>query len=72
MRHEVYFTVPARELGNADLIIWTYAGKRKKKASGRLRISKGTLDFIPGNGKKVLKVGWDQVEEMFKKYYYGS
>ena len=68
MKHEVYFTVPSRELGNTDLIIWIYAGKRKKKPSGRLRISKGTLDFIPGYGKKPLKVGWDHVEDMFRKY----
>ena len=68
MRHEVYFTIPSRELGNADLIIWIYAGKRKKKPAGRLRISKGTLDFIPGYGKKPLKVGWDQVGDMFRKY----
>jgi len=71
MRHEVYFTVPARELGNADLLVWIYAGKRKKRASGRLRISKGTLDFIPGNGKKPLKVGWDYVEEMFRGFKEG-
>ena len=72
MRHEVYFNVPARKLGNTDLMIWIYAGKRKKWSSGRLRISKGTLDFIPGRGKKPLKVGWDHVEEMFKEYYYGD
>ena len=68
MRHAVYFSVPARELGNTDLMLWVYSGKRKKYASGRLRISKGTLDFIPGNGKKVLKVGWDDVERMFKEF----
>jgi len=71
MKHEVYFTIPARELGNSDLIIWIYAGKRKKKSSGRLRISKGTLDFIPGKGKKPRKIGWDRVEEMFETYLRG-
>ena len=69
MANKIYFEVPYRELGKSDITIWITSGKRKKKSIGRLKLSKGTLDFIPRSGKKPYKVGWEYVEEMFRDFY---
>jgi len=66
MAHYVYFKSPWRELGNTDFRIAVYDGDKKM---GELRISKGTLDFRKGKGKKFLKVPWNQVDKMFSRYY---
>ena len=68
MAHYVYFKTPWRELGNTDFRIAVYNGERIKM--GELRISKGTLDFRKGKGKKFLKVPWDQVSSMFQGYFH--
>jgi hypothetical protein len=67
MAHFVYFKTPWRELGNTDFLIAVYNDDEK---AGELRISKGTLDFRKGKGKKFLKIPWDQVANMFHAYYH--
>ncbi len=65
MAHTVYFKTPWRELGNTDFLVEIYDDEEK---IGDLRISKGTLDYREGKGKKFVKVPWGQVSAMFGKY----
>jgi len=66
MAHSVYFKTPWRELGNTDFRIAVYDNEEK---IGELRISKGTLDYRKGKGKKFIRIPWNQVNAMFGKYY---
>ena len=69
MAHNIYFEIPWRELGNTDIIIWINQGRKKSQRIGRLKISKGTLDFYPRKAQKPYKVGWSKVEKMFETYF---
>jgi len=67
MAHFVYFKSPWRELGNTDFRIEVYENEEK---IGELRVSKGTLDYRKGKGKKFLKIPWNNVHVMFSEYFH--
>jgi len=53
--HDVYFSIPERELGKADV---EFRVKRNGQAFGRLRVSVGSLVWVPANKKYGHKLGW--------------
>jgi hypothetical protein len=58
--HDVSFTLPERELGKADI---EFKIKRNGKAFGRLRVSNGSLVWIPVNKTYGYKMSWSTVDE---------
>ena len=53
MAHYVTFTVPERELGNADIEFHAWNDDEKV---GTLRVSKGALEWFPKDSKKGRKL----------------
>jgi hypothetical protein len=63
--HDVFFTIPERRLGKADV---EFKVKRRGKAFGRLRISEGSIDWLPANKKQPFRIYWNE----FDNYARGS
>ncbi len=58
--HDVYFTIPERDLGRADV---KFRVKRNGKAFGRLRVSEGSVDWLPANKQKPYRVYWTELDK---------
>jgi len=62
--HDVSFTIPERDLGKADI---EFKVKRNGKAFGRLRISEGSLVWVPVNKQYGFKLRWTTFDEMAQR-----
>jgi hypothetical protein len=62
--HDVTSTIPERPLGKADI---EFKIKRNDSAFGRLRISEGSLVWIPADKSYGYKLGWTQFAEFAQK-----
>jgi len=63
-KHDVKFTVPERPLGRADV---EFAIKRDGEALGRLKISNGTVEWVPKNKAHGFRLGWPKFDELMQK-----
>jgi hypothetical protein len=61
--HNVFFNLPARELGNSDIILEIFSNEEK---FGTITISKGALEWYPANAKKPYKLGWFRFDRIIK------
>jgi hypothetical protein len=59
--HDVSFTIPERALGKADI---EFKIKRNDSAFGRLRVSEGSLVWIPADKTYGYKLGWKEFAEL--------
>ena len=59
-QHNVKFSVPERELGNADIEFYI---KKNNQKFGTLKISKGALVWVPRDHTYGHKVGWAKFDE---------
>jgi hypothetical protein len=60
--HDVFFTVPERQLGKTDIEVRV---KRNGTAFGRLLISEGALNWLPAKkwkGKSRIRIGWMELD----------
>jgi len=62
--HDVSFTIPERGLGKADI---EFKVKRNGSAFGRLRISEGSLVWVPVNKKYGFRLGWATFDDLAQK-----
>lgn len=65
-KHNVYFNLPARELGNSDIIIEIFSDDEK---FGTVTISKGALEWYPSNAKNPYKMEWEFFDKVIKSYF---
>jgi hypothetical protein len=63
--HDVYFSIPERELGRADV---EFRVKRDGGAFGRLRVSAGSLVWVPVNKQYGYKLGWKQLDKLAQEH----
>jgi len=64
-RHDVKFTVPERPLGKADV---EFSIKRDAEVLGRLKVSNGTVVWVPKNKRYGVKLGWVKFDELMQKH----
>ena len=57
--HDVYFTLPERQLGRADA---EFRIKRNSQAFGKLRISEGALEWVPANKQSGIRITWAELD----------
>jgi phage pi2 protein 07 len=62
--HDVFFTIPERELGRAEI---EFKVKRDNKAFGRLRVSNGSMVWIPADRKLGYKLKWREFADFAEK-----
>ncbi len=63
MAHDVNFSVPKRPLGRSDV---EFQVKRNGSMFGTLRVSKGTLVWLPCNTIYGYRVGWKKFDELMR------
>ena len=62
-QHHVEIVQPPKRVLNSDFTFIVFADDVKL---GELRISKGTVDWRPGKGKKVIKKSWEQFARLME------
>jgi hypothetical protein len=63
--HDVSFTIPERALGKADI---EFKIKRNGSAFGRLRVSEGSLVWVPANKTYGYRLGWATFDDLAEKH----
>ena len=63
--HDVKFTGPERPLGKADV---EFSIKRNAEALGRLKVSSGTMVWVPRNKRYGLKLGWAKFDQLMQDH----
>lgn len=63
-QHDVTLTIPERALGKADL---EFKVKRDGEMVGRLKVSNGTVVWVPRNAKYGYKLGWARFDDLLRK-----
>lgn len=63
MAHEVWFYIPERKLGKADIEFYV---RRDDQRLGTLKISKGSLVWFPKDAKVGYKAFWDEFDEFMR------
>ena len=61
--HDVSFTIPERKLGKADI---EFKVRRNSKAFGRLRISEGSLVWVPTDKTYGYRLSWTAFDDLAK------
>ena len=64
MAHKVFFSVPAKELHNTDLV---FSISEDGQKLGELRISRGGVDWWPRDAKKKRQFSWKQLASRLEK-----
>ena len=65
MAYETSISIPALTVKHKDTVITVKADGRP---IGRLKLSKGSAVWVPGNGKKGYRLGWKRLGELFEDY----
>ncbi len=64
MAHEVFFTIPERKLGKADIV---YTVKRDGSMLGTLLVSKGAVVWVPTGRQYGHKVNWARFDRVMRE-----
>ena len=64
-QHYLELSLPNVELGNSDAEFIIYQDHEKL---GKIRISKGGLDYLPFKKKKPIKIHWTQFDQMVRDW----
>ena len=65
MAHNVTFSIPERELGRADVEFKISNGGSK---IGTLKVSKGTVVWLPKDHSYGYKLGWKYFDDLMRKH----
>jgi hypothetical protein len=64
-QHEIRLKIPQRiEVVNKDIEVVVYADGER---FGRVRISRGSIDWTPANGKNSKHMNWDKFANVMKR-----
>ena len=63
-KHDVYFSIPRRALGKADV---EFRVKRNKAVLGTLAVSNGSIVWFPKGTSCGYKMGWAKFDELMQK-----
>jgi len=61
--HEIDIAIPPRIVLHKDV---NFVIKSDGIKLGELRISKGTIDWRPGNKKKVVRLSWERFDKLMQ------
>ena len=65
MAHNVTFSIPARDLGKADIEFFV---KVNGSTLGKLDVSKGSLVWFPKDTQYGHKIGWSEFSKVMQDY----
>lgn len=61
--HDIEVDIPPRSVLYKDVTFTVWSNDSKL---GELRISKGSIDWRPGNKKKVVRLEWEQFDRLMQ------
>jgi hypothetical protein len=64
-RHELEITVPPKAILNTDVVITVVEDDEKL---GELRISRGSLDWVPGRGRGAYRLAWSRFDQLMRDH----
>lgn len=64
MSHDVVFSIPVRSLGKADV---EFRVKLDGSMLGTLKVSKGSVVWVPKDYEKGHKLSWSKFDEAMRK-----
>jgi hypothetical protein len=67
--HNIYFSLPERELGKADANFYIYKNQEKL---GQITLSKGGMDYYPNKRKRPIKISWSKFDELVRQFENGE
>jgi len=65
MKHDVTFTLPERDLGKADV---EFRIKRDGSKHGTLKVSKGSVVWVPKDHSYGYKMGWAGFADLMEQH----
>lgn len=63
--HYIEITLPRKPVENADTTVAVWSGGAKL---GELRLSKGSLDWVPANSPKPRRISWENAALLFENH----
>ena len=64
-KHDGTFTIPERELGKADV---EFRVKNDGTVVGRLKVSKGSVVWVPKNATYGYKAAWKELDGLMQEH----
>lgn len=64
-KHDVNFVIPERALGKADV---EFKIKKDGKAFGTLKVSNGSVVWVPRDKQYGQKLGWTKLDELMQEH----
>ncbi len=65
MAHEIFFKIPSKNLLNKDAVFEVFSGDEKL---GKLKVSKGTIEWVPVNYSDGFHLAWEKFGSLMKKH----
>lgn len=62
--HTLEIELPRKVILNSDVIVEVKSGNAKL---GELRISRGSLDWVPGKHQSVYRLTWERFDELLRE-----
>lgn len=63
--HSIEIDLPPNVVLNRDVVFKVKSGNRKL---GELRLSRGTIDWVPGNHQTAFRLKWERFDELMRDY----
>jgi len=63
--HDVTFRMPDRPVGQKDLV---FSVRKNGDKFGRLKVSKGSIVWLPGWKSKAFRLGWEQLDRLARAH----
>lgn len=64
--HKINMSIPSKMVINSDVEFDIFSDDKKL---GTLKVSKGTLDWVPANWSNHIQVSWEKFDELLKEFY---
>jgi hypothetical protein len=64
-KHELEITVPPKAILNSDVVITVVEDDEKL---GELRISRGSVDWIPGRAHTTYRLAWARFDQLMRDH----
>ncbi len=65
MRHTTKIQIPVLTIGKEDVV---FSVRKNGNLFGRLKISKGTVVWLPTNKRKAFRLNWEQFARLAKEH----
>ncbi|KAA0233571.1 MAG: hypothetical protein EDR02_13100 [Actinobacteria bacterium] len=63
--HRIYMSVPEHEIVNTDVVVAVFSDEEKL---GEVRISRGTIDWVPRNHTHAFRIGWEAFDALMRDH----